>query len=161
VTDSARFRLSCGISAVSLASADESSAVGDRQKPFPSNSWFGRGGHRGVEMSRSELLVEVASRVGRRFRLRLRGEPEPADWEWCPWLIAPVAGYLETGPVGPYPWRAVAWVEVEPSVPELGAVMAAFAAVGLTAEVVGGTIRVSCPGSTPDAEPDDAANPTS
>ena len=98
-----------------------------------------------MEPSRSELLVEVAGRVGRRFRLRLRGEPEPEEWEWCPWLIAPVIGYLETGPVGPYPWRAVEWVEVEPAGCEVGAAVAAFAAVGLPAEAVGGRVRVACP----------------
>jgi hypothetical protein len=90
-----------------------------------------------------ELLAEVAGRVGRRFRLKLRGEAAPEGW--CPWLIAPVAGYLETGPNGPWPGRSVEWVEVEPSGSDAVAVAEAFAAAGLPSEAVGGFVRISLP----------------
>jgi hypothetical protein len=102
---------------------------------------FGSRRPRMPERSPCELLADVAGRVGRRFRLKLRGESEPEPW--CPWLIAPVAGYLETGPSGPWPGRAVEWVEIEPAGSGVKVVAEAFAAAGLPAEVVGGSVRVA------------------
>jgi len=37
----------------------------------------------------------------------------PTQWE--PWLIVPVPSYLETGSLGPVPFREVEWVEIDPA----------------------------------------------
>jgi hypothetical protein len=96
-----------------------------------------------VVQSSCEVLADVARRVGRRFRLKLRGGAEPE--EWCPWLVAPVVGYLETGRNGPWPGRSVEYVEVEPSGFDTAAAVGAFQAAGLSAEVVGRAVRVIVP----------------
>ena len=93
-----------------------------------------------MKRSQCELLAEVAGRIGWAFRMKLRSEPEPAPW--CPWIIEPVAAYLETGDDGPYPARELEWVDIEPT-GDAPAAAAEFAAVELQAEVLEGFIRVT------------------
>jgi hypothetical protein len=43
-------------------------------------------------------------------RVKWSGSPEPTDWE--PWVIVSSRSYLETGTLGPVPFREVEWVEI-------------------------------------------------
>lgn len=45
-------------------------------------------------------------------RLKWSGDDAPTPWQ--PWMIIPVADYLEVGSLGPVPFREVEWVEVDP-----------------------------------------------
>lgn len=95
-----------------------------------------------MERSPSQVVADLVHRLGGRSRLKLlsASEPEP----WGNWLIAPADGYLESPVCGPWPWREVEWIEVEPVA--LGAVPSAavFIRAGFSAEVVGSVIRVLC-----------------
>src|SRR5262245_44705608 len=46
-------------------------------------------------------------------RVKWSGDDMPTEWE--PWLIVPVPSYLETGRLGPVPFREVEWVEIDPA----------------------------------------------
>lgn len=96
-----------------------------------------------MEQSSCERIADIANRIGRRFRLKLREHPEPEPW--CPWLIAPATGYLETGTNGPWPERAIEWVEVGLAGTDATAIIKAFVTAGLSAEILDGSVRVTCP----------------
>ena len=44
--------------------------------------------------------------------MKWSGDDDPPPWE--PWIIVSSNGYLETGSVGPVPFREVEWVEIDP-----------------------------------------------
>ena len=43
--------------------------------------------------------------------MKWSGHDDAPSWEG--WLLVPVTGYLETGRVGPVPFREVEWVELD------------------------------------------------
>ena len=45
-------------------------------------------------------------------RMKWSGDDDQPPWEQ--WIIVPVPSYLETGQVGPVPFREVEWVEIDP-----------------------------------------------
>ena len=95
-----------------------------------------------MEQSLCDVVADIAQRFGSRSRIKLRGAsvPEP----WGNWLIAPSAGYLEADGCGPWAWREVEWVEVDPGDHGAAPIAAAFKHAGLTAEVVECVVRVAC-----------------
>ena len=86
-------------------------------------------------------IVDVIRMVGNRFRIKLRDETEPEPWG--KWLTVPVAGYLEAASCGPWPWQAIEWVEVEPSLVNAGKAVNAFREAEILASEVDGNIRVT------------------
>lgn len=44
-------------------------------------------------------------------RVQWSGDTEPTSWEHS--LFIPTSGYLETGSLGPVPWQAIQWIEVD------------------------------------------------
>lgn len=57
-------------------------------------------------------LVEAIRDLQPGVRMKWSGDDEPPPWER--WLLVPVVGYLETGRIGPVPFREVEWVEIDP-----------------------------------------------
>ena len=91
---------------------------------------------------RCSIVADATRRYGNRSRLKLRAENEPEPWS--KWLIAPAAGYLEADWGGPWTWRDLEWGDVEPGNCGTGPITAVFATAGLTANAVGGLVRVLC-----------------
>jgi hypothetical protein len=56
-------------------------------------------------------LVEAIKDLSPGVRMKWSGDDSPPAWER--WLIVPTDGYLETGRVGPVPFREVEWVELD------------------------------------------------
>ena len=97
-----------------------------------------------MERTPCQIVTDVVQRVGGRSRLKLRGEGEPEPWG--DWMISPTPAYLEEAGCGPWPWREVEWVEVEPSAIDVASVAEAFAGAGLPVEIVGNAVRAYCVG---------------
>lgn len=57
-------------------------------------------------------LVKAIRDLRPAVRMKWSRDDETPPWE--PWLLVPTVGYLETGRVGPVPFREVEWVEVDP-----------------------------------------------
>jgi hypothetical protein len=86
-------------------------------------------------------------------RVKWSGDTEPTVWE--PWVIIPSASYLETGTLGPVPFREVEWVEIDltrrnvsgrlvesESIEWRESVLAALVSAGLSFPVLSNKIRV-------------------
>jgi hypothetical protein len=58
-------------------------------------------------------LLEAIGPLRPAVRVKWLGDAEPTKWE--PWIIIPSDSYLETGTMGPVPFREVEWVEVDPA----------------------------------------------
>ncbi len=56
-------------------------------------------------------IVDTVQRYDVAVRVKWTGDPD--DPEWAPWVIIPTDGYIETGGMGPVPFRDVEWLEIE------------------------------------------------
>ncbi len=45
--------------------------------------------------------------------VRIKWNGDPGTPQWCSGVIIPTGGYIETGPMGPVPFRDVEWIEVD------------------------------------------------
>ena len=58
-------------------------------------------------------IVDTIQRYKIALRIKWAGDcDEP---EWAPWVIIPTDGYIETGGMGPIPFRDVEWIEIDVS----------------------------------------------
>jgi|LakMenE18May11ns_1017448.scaffolds.fasta_scaffold9689307_1 hypothetical protein len=58
-------------------------------------------------------IVDTIQRYKIALRIKWAGDcDEP---EWAPWVIIPTDGYIETGGMGPIPFRDVEWIEIDTS----------------------------------------------
>jgi hypothetical protein len=95
--------------------------------------------------TRCEVVADLARRLARRSRFKVRGEAQPEPW--AKWIIARVPGYLEFPESGPYPLREIEWAELEPGPQGIDALAAELAAAGLLAAASADTRPgVSCRG---------------
>lgn len=56
-------------------------------------------------------LVDAIKPLRPAVRVKWSGDSEPTRWE--PWIIISSVSYLETGTLGPVPFREVEWVEID------------------------------------------------
>jgi hypothetical protein len=58
-------------------------------------------------------LVETIKPIRPAIRVKWSRDKEPTGWN--PWIIIPSDSYLETGGLGPIPFREVEWIEIDPT----------------------------------------------
>ena len=59
-------------------------------------------------------VVDTVRSLRLSVRVKWSGQEDCTPWQ--PWIIIPAQGYLETGSLGPVPFREVEWVEVSPTI---------------------------------------------
>jgi hypothetical protein len=85
-------------------------------------------------------LVAVIRELRPPVRMKWSGDDEQPPWEQ--WIIVPSPSYLETGQVGPVPFREVEWVEIDPSGRDVE-VAQALSAAAVPFQSVGRVFRVT------------------
>ncbi len=60
-----------------------------------------------------EKVVSTIQRYRPAVRVKWIGDPDVPDW--APWVLIPIDGYIETGRMGPVPFRDVEWIEIDAS----------------------------------------------
>ena len=58
-------------------------------------------------------IVDIIQRYKTAVRIKWTGVCD--DPEWGCWVIIPTDGYIETGDIGPVPFREVEWLEIDTS----------------------------------------------
>lgn len=96
-------------------------------------------------------LIDAIRDMRPAVRMKWSGNENPPPWE--PWIIVPALNYLETGRVGPVPFKEVEWVEIDPSRRnERGRLVAAdqkdeiaraLTAASIAFQVAGGVFRIA------------------